>query len=293
MTQAHAIETIPSASLAETLARVSALDHYLRATRIDALSEGWLGATDLVAPDGIALDAALQHILTPYAATPDDRHVAASLLINAYAWSLSAAAIASYLTEGRVPDLDAGNVALRFSAPGEDEESSFGIAFLSDRMAVLPNDVAAGSPDAIGLADRTEVREWLRRRLEAHMAPLIEAVYRRTRLGRRAQWNLVADDCASLFLWVGEKIGAIDAACAEGLAFVSAAGSPMAPSKTSYFTLEANGRCETFRKRGGCCLYYKMPAGRNCSTCSLISTAERDRRLLEYMATTCEQETIA
>jgi hypothetical protein len=289
MTQAHMIETT-RASLTGTLARVAALDHYLRAQRIDALGDGWLGATELLASDGVALEAALQHIMTPYAAAPDDRHVYASLLINAYAWSLPAAAIACYLTEGRVPDLAPANVALRFGTPSEDDESSFGIAFLSDRMAVLPDDVAAGSPDVVVLSDRVELRDWLRQSLEAHMTPLIDAVYRRTGFGRRGQWNLVADDCAALFLLVGEKIGTMEAACAEGLSFVSAPDSPMANSKTGYFTLTSGDRCETFRKRGGCCLYYKMPAGRNCSTCSLISTTERDQRLLDYMITAYSSE---
>jgi ferric iron reductase protein FhuF len=290
----HINETSIDSPLATTLARVGALDHYLRAERIDGLGDGWWSATELVASDGEKLDAALHHTLKSYPTAPDDRHIAASFFLGWYTWAMPAAATASYLLEGRVPDLDPANIALRFIEAGDDEESSFGIAFLSDRMAVLPDDAAAGASNVIVLGDRAELREWLRQSLEAHMTPLIEAIYARTRFGRRAQWNLVADNCASLFLLVGEKTDALDAACAEGLTFVGAPGSPMARSKTGYFTLQANGRCETFRKRGGCCLYYKLPGGQNCSTCSLISEAERDRRLLAWMTeSACARETTA
>lgn len=295
MTAAMVDQEVTSSSLlSATLARMTALDAYLAARVIRELSQEWFIATDLIS-DPRRLDEALQRIVLPY--SPEDqqiavqnRHIAASFLIHSYAWTLPAAAIGTYLSEQRVPDLDPTNVALRFGQRGEDDESRLKIAFLSEHMAVLPDDPATGQPDVIVLDDKVQLREWLRVRLETHMHPLIEAVYRRTHFGRRAQWNLVADDCASLFLWAGEKLHDRERACAEGLAFIGAPGSPMQHSKTGYFTLEYNGRCGTFRKRGGCCLYYKLPTGQHCSTCSLIAEEERDRRLLEYMVKESEQE---
>jgi hypothetical protein len=286
---------VSGSPLAATLARVAALDPYLKAQTITRLHGDWFAATELI-DDSQRLHESLHRIMRPYSLedreiAAKNRHIAASFLINSYAWALPAAAIGAYLSERRVPDLDPSNVALRFSEAAEEEEGGLEIAFLSDRMAVLPDDPAAGQPDVIVVDESSQLREWMRLRLERHLQPIIEAIYGRTRFGRRAQWNLVADDCAALFLWVGQRIRDQQRSCAEGLAFVGAPDSPMRQSRTGYFTLEYAGHCETFRKRGGCCLYYKLSAGQNCSTCSLIAEEERDGRLLKWMATMQQQET--
>jgi hypothetical protein len=132
--------------------------------------------------------------------------------------------------------------------------------------------------------DLTARHECYRLAVEAHMAPMIEAVRAETGFGRRAQWNLVADDCAAAFLAAGERIDALERACHDGLAFVSAPGSPMLPSRTGYLTLEQGACRQTFRSRGGCCLYYRLPGRASCSTCVVLSAAERDARLRAYMA---------
>lgn len=36
--------------------------------------------------------------------------------------------------------------------------------------------------------------------------------------------------------------------------------------------------------RGGCCLYYRLDPGENCSTWVLRPAAERDQRLRDYLA---------
>jgi hypothetical protein len=114
------------------------------------------------------------------------------------------------------------------------------------------------------------MRNWLRQRLEAHLTPLIEAIYSRTYLGKRAQWNLVADSCAALFQHAGAALGDEAPGLEEGLAFVKVAGSPLCNPQTGYFTLEYQDRCETFRARSGCCLYYRAEeGGEKCTTCVL------------------------
>ncbi len=282
-------------SLAATLARITALAPTFETRVMELLEDGWCAAAEFMR-DSARLDESLQRVMVPYGVAGErvparNRHIAAAFLINSYAWFVPAVAIAAYLVERRAPDLDPANVALRLR-PSE-TGGLLEVGLLSGRMAVLPDDPAAGLPGVTVLNDGAQLREWLRRRLEAHLEPLIAAVHHRTGFSRRAQWNLVADDCAALFLWIGQRMGEPERACAEGLAFVGASGSPMRASKTGYITLHDGNRCETFRKRGGCCLYYRLPAKQNCSVCPLLAEAERDRRLLAYMATHHEQETTA
>jgi hypothetical protein len=136
------------------------------------------------------------------------------------------------------------------------------------------------------------LRQWLRTTLENHFAPLIERVFERTRLSHHAQWLLVADSCAALFLYLGQQLGEPARAMDEGLAFVRASGSPMNNRKTGYVTLEWNGHSDTFRARGGCCRYYTVSESGDdyCTTCVLRKPEDRDARMLKYMSEKYAQE---
>jgi hypothetical protein len=216
--------------------------------------------------------------------------VAGAFFFGHYTWYLAAAAIGCYLAERRAPDLAPDNVALRYSTftweePGASGESErIDVRFLSGRFAALPDDPAAGHADALIVEDAAALRDWLRRGLEAHLEPVTEAIAARTRLGRRAQWSLVADACAGLFLQAGGHLNDVAAGCTEGLAFVRTTGSPLYNRLVDYFTLEYQGHNQTFCARGGCCLYYRVAPGDNCATCVLRPAAERDRLLLDGMA---------
>jgi hypothetical protein len=272
--------------LAETIARVTALDNYLY-TDVGDLEAGWVRADELARADSSHLDQGLALSVARYPGA--ERRVAGAFFIGHYVWYLTVAAIGSYLSERRVPDLAPTNVALRYGTFTWEENGEAGeseridVRFLSGRFAALPDDPAVDHPDARIMSDEVALREWLRLTMEAHTEPLVEAIAARTRLGRRAQWNLVADSCASLFSHAGQHLQAAERARAEGLVFIKAPGSPMRPSHTSFTTLECNGHQDTFVERGGCCLYYRVAEGQNCLTCPLQPEEERKQRLLTYM----------
>lgn len=284
MTTAHAPSLAP---LAATLGRVGALDDDLAAA-LEPPGPGWFPAAALLAPGSPELAEGLARSVARYPGA--ERRVSGSLFINAYSWYLPAAAVAAYLAERRAPDLSIEHVALRYRTytwheGGESGEGErIDVRFLGGRFAALPDDPAAGHPDAQILPDAGALRDWLRARLEAHLGPLFDAVAAQTRLGRRAQWSLAADAIALRFLHAGELLGDAERGQAEGLALVRAAGSPLRNPATGYFTLEVGGHCETFRARGGCCLYYRVEPGENCATCVLRPEAERDQRLRDYLA---------
>lgn len=273
--------------LADTLLRVARRNEN-HAAILGPLEDGWILARDFMRKESAALIQALAHqaINDPHM----DARTRGSYLIGEYGWYVPAAAINAYLAEHRVPDLSPDNVALRLmtytwhagDASGQAERID--VRFLSGRFAALPDDPDANHSDAVILPDTNALREWLRSALEAHVTPLIESIYSATRLGHHAQWCLVADACALLFLYQGQALKDEARAKAEGLAFVKATNSPMKNPGTDYISLQYLEHDETFRARGGCCRYYTVAEDNiKCSTCVLWKPEERNQRLLDYM----------
>ncbi len=268
----------PISPLAATLERVAALDPYLRTSLLEAPVAGWMAVSDLLDAPELWLDAALDQIMARYAVA--ERKAAATFFMGSYSWYVGAAALGCYLAEGRVPSLAPEHVAVNLAAA----DGRMQVALLDQGFAALPGDPAAADQFVRLVGDAAALGTLLRTQIEAHMAAMITLIHRRTSLGQRAQWNLVADACAELCLRIGEKLPDLERGCAEGLALIKAPGSPLQPSRTSYLTLAEGERCQTFRLRGGCCLYYKTPGGTNCSTCPLIAPAEQEARLRAYLA---------
>lgn len=273
--------------LAATLARIP-VTTWQPTADIGVLEADWFRATEM-SENPARLDQALALQARDYPQM--EPRTKGSYFIGEYAWYVPSAAVTALMAERRVPDLSLENVALRVSTVQWQEGDYSGeskrldVRFLSGRFAALPDDPDAEHPDAVILPDETALREWLRSSIERHIAPLIEQIFVKTRLGRQAQWNLVADACAALFLGAGSLTSDQPRGEATGLAFVKAPGSPMKNPNTGYFTLEYGGHCETYRARGGCCRYYTVSEnGEKCSTCVLVKQEERDQRILEYMA---------
>jgi hypothetical protein len=283
--------------LFDTLARLNALDAHILGAAPGPLEAGWFRADALLREGAPELHEGLARQAARYAGM--ERRTAGSFFVNEYAWYVFAGAIGAFLAAQRVPDLDPANLALRFRSYSWEKGGETGAAeridvrFLSGRCAVLPDDPAAGLPEVTVLPDAPALREWLRAGLEAHAAPLVERLHAATRLGRRAQWNLVADACAGQFLNAGKLLGEPARAQIEGLAFVRSPGSPLRNPGTGYVTLECAGHADTFRARGGCCRYHTVGDGDTCTMCVLRPAAERDQRLRDYMARTYAADTPA
>jgi hypothetical protein len=286
-------DTDQNTPLAATLARAAALDGHTFAADLGDPDPGWFLATALYDANCTRLAEGLAHAIRQYPNA--DRRTTGAFFVGHYAWYLAGAAIYTYLAERRIPDLSSENVVLRYSTytwhAGDQsgEAESMDVRFVRGHFAALADDPAARHPDAVLLPSSLALRDWLREALEQHMAPLIDAIHTHTRLGKRAQWNLVADSCARLFQYAGQRLDDEPRGCAEGLAFIQSPASPMRASHTRYLTLECNGHLTTFVERGGCCLYYRVEPGQNCSTCPLRPTEERTQLLLASMAETFKE----
>lgn len=261
--------------LAQTLERVGELNEYLN-VRLGAPSgEGWVPASELAYEDSPHLDPFLERVGAEH--ETEDRSVMASFFFGYYNWQVAAPAIISYLTESRVPDVSATNLALHVNEAGRVDD----LAVLEEKFAALPDDPASKRPGATVVDDGDALRRYfLDRLIEGHLAPLVELLRTRTPLGRRALWAAVADRCASTVIWLTRQLGKEDLCPGEVEALV---GEPPLEGKTGVMYVEHAGRTEMFLRRGSCCFYYKL-AREHCATCPLLPLEERERRLREHLA---------
>jgi hypothetical protein len=284
------MEQTVSHPLDATLLRVAALDENMYAN-VGTLETGWFPAAALMEAQSPFLEEALERQAAHYPQM--DSRTKGAYFIGRYSWYIAAAAIATYLAEGRVPDLSPHKLALCYEQKGDKsgDAGRIHLRFLSRRFATLPHDPDAHHADALVLPNKDALRDWFRSTLEAHVTPLIARVHQQTRLGHYAQWCLVADSCAALFLNIGRMLKDEAQGKAEGLAFIKSPSSPMNNSKTGYVSLQYLDYRETFCVRGGCCRYYTVSdTAEKCSTCVLRKPEERNQRLLDYMAKQYAQE---
>ncbi len=249
-----------SSPIEDTLARASAALPYLGA-RFGALPDGWRLSADLV-HDPAAVRDLLDQVCQWY--EMKDRQVAASFLVLGYFWYPMASAVACYLTERRLPALGAGNVAVH---PRD------GVAFLSPRCYVLPDDPAAYHPEAVVLDDEGALRARLVGQLEAdHAAPLFATLRTVAPYSVTAMRANYLDRLASAVLWVSEELGKPDLARHEVPALVALANPR---TRTGLLEVEEAGQRGVFLRRGGCCLNYRLSGKEKCDTCCLRPLDER------------------
>jgi hypothetical protein len=258
-------------SLAGTLGRAGALLrwHDLQAGRPDG--DGWVACTDVLP----VLDGWLADVAASCQAPPE---TAASYWLGWYADGVAAAAIPTFVAERRVPDLAPANLSLhRDDGHWVDASAVHGPA-----LTVLPDDPAAGHPAATVVADVDALRRHLSAALLTHLAPVVEAVRQRVRLGLRVRWGLVADSIAGTFLEVGRGLGDQRAAAAEADAFLAVAA-PTLRARPTWVPLEHRGTCHVFLRRSACCLAYKTPDSGYCTSCPSTPAEEREQRLRAWL----------
>lgn len=258
--------------LAETLERVAALESGIDLSARPGFPDepGWTTVAGL-AEDRSLLEASLSRIECECGL--ENRAYAGTALLRSCLWRTLTPAVAALLTERRLPDLRAENVALRFGESGFAED----LAFAGARFVALPGDLDAGHPDAIIRPSENAMLLWLRETLaESYLEALIPALRSlRMRRGTRTLWSVAADVCAEAFIFVGQGLGRAEEACA--LAERTLAAPPLSGPINCYI-FEYDGGSMLTRVRNACCLYYKLGKGA-CFTCPRTSDEERSRRM--------------
>jgi hypothetical protein len=220
----------------------------------EAPGDGWVPATELAGPAAPALDELLAAPAKLWGAKP---HAAAALAYKQYTYWLAMPAVLGWAVARRVPLLDAANVAVRLGT--DDHRVQLGM--YRPVVAVLPDDPAAGHPDAVVAGGEAELLAVLRDTLlDRHVAPLVAATRERVRIGAHTLYGQLAAGVTYVLTAAGElladPVGA-GAALLEALGMTRLADLREAPE---------GGLCV---RRSTCCLAFVVPGlgGQTCPDC--------------------------
>jgi hypothetical protein len=211
----------------------------------------WLPATELLAAGSAHLEMQLK--LAGERLGTASPAVAASALVEGYAWTLARPLFAAVAAGEAPADLAAGNVLVSF-ADG------------------LPAAVAAGDAPAPPPAAAAV------RMVDGHLAVLVARLLERgVRRGPRALWGLVANACAAAAIEEAQAAGHPPRRAAKLVdAFFTA---PIWPLPTPpLILLTTGGHARLVRRRVTCCLNYTVADG-PCATCPLLPAEETSQRM--------------
>ncbi len=216
-----------------------------------ALVEGWFPATNVV--HGYAVDELLDAARERWQASP---HAAAALAFKSYAYWLTLPAVVGYASARRVPLVAPDNVLVRLHGTAPFVE----LGLRRPEVAVLASDpvTALGWPGVRVLPDEPALLEYLRSTLlEAHLAPLMEQLHERVRVGQRTLLGSVASGVAYALVRSADALpGGVAGTAAE---ILDALGLADLVEVTSDLQV----------RRRTCCLAFTLPEPKLCSGCCI------------------------
>ncbi|MCT2582555.1 (2Fe-2S)-binding protein [Actinophytocola sp. S1-96] len=167
--------------------------------------------------------------------------------------------------ERRVPSLRPEHLAFRVARPRPHPES---IALLDRGFVCLPEDPAAGTPEATVVPDERALAAVLRGRFTAHASRFVAAFAPTVRFGRHTLWAAATDALDDSMLLAGRYGGDEGAGVVDGALLLPerlvpfTSGSTMRPAETG---------AGWTRRRESCCFHYLLECGKGpCSTCPRV-----------------------
>lgn len=274
--------------LGQTFAHIHQLNQYIGARLGTPTEAGWVTPAELLAPGSIHL-AALINTTQTRLHTKAANTISGALL-QEYQWPLISTAVACFLVDRRVPDLQPASVYLRLPTAEQGEradEDHITIAYSSHRFVALPHDPAANHPDATLVPDLDTLRNALRGGLESHFAWVIEQLNQRMGCKPRGLWLYVTDRLAGTLSWLMQaqhKTCGLAQLEPEFNALLRSPNSPLMNKKVGFFELLYKEETHIYLDRATCCYWYKTDGGDYCTTCPHWTKAERNARLLAQLA---------
>ena len=264
--------------LVRSLREAGELDPYLEMPVCEVGETGWSPAIAMFQVD----DTILRELVMSYGHASwgtTNNHVAASAFIIAYLTRLIYPMVGQYVLRRRVPRVTLENLSFhrthgRIDATG----------LSHPQFAVLPDDPAAGHPDAEVLNSETDLyrhlRDWA---FKSNLEIVITALRRSVPASFKVSQNAVAAACAQalhrLYNLVEDKSLVLEAA--ETLF-----GDPssLIYGQVSLEVIEHEGKEGFFARRAGCCLVWRTREGDGyCSNCILQPRDEQTRRFKEML----------
>ncbi|WP_460406494.1 (2Fe-2S)-binding protein [Actinophytocola sediminis] len=188
------------------------------------------------------------------------------------AWYLSVPGYVAALLfhhERRVPSLRPEHLAFRTTRPRPHPEST---ALLDPRFVCLPDDPAAGTPDATVVPDEGALAAVLRGRFTAHAARFVAAFAPTVRFGRHTLWAAATDALDDSMLLAGRYGGDEAAGVVDAALLLPERLSPLTSGSTMRPVAGAAGEPVSWtRRRESCCFHYLLEHGKGpCATCPRV-----------------------
>jgi hypothetical protein len=230
----------------------------------------------------------LDHMVQVFGETAgtDEPAVAASLLCQAWAVSVTRAGIAQLVSARRMPDLTATNTLLVIDSEGRPT----GASMLTPRFVAPASNraAAAAEPAAEIVADDDALFARARAILfDGHLSMLVDALHDLAPVGRRLLWGNVAAATAGSFAVLSAASPAVagaDRLEQDARRLLDQPGSPT-EGLAELFPVAHDGGVRLFVRRQTCCLRYRLPdAPPTCLSCRLVPESERRRRIALRLA---------
>ncbi len=273
--------------LAATLAHVMADYPYLQAQHGVPDGAAWFCPATVYSAGSAALRAQIAH--TQATLRTNSPTMVAGSLLQHLQWPLLNVAVRCYLREQRVPAVRLDQVWLRLPADAGPIGEPDAVALAATRFYALPGDPDAAHPDAVLVPGRAALRERLREMIIAHFAPVVALLSAELGCHARTLWLFVADGLAGTLAWTlieQEPLVSRAVVEAELDGLVRVPSSPLYARQIGLFELTFRGQARLCYARVTCCYWYRTAeaAGDCCTTCPRRPAAERDARLLRFMA---------
>ena len=216
----------------------------------------WFPGASLTDPDGPAVERLLEDAARRWRLGP---HAAAALAFKGYAWAATLPVVVGWVLHRRVPLLETANLRLGIA----DALPYVRFDLADAAVAVLSEDPVASHPSACAVDDTDALLAAARTALiDDHLAGVISALHRATRVGERLLWGSVAESIAQSVLIL--PTGAVADAADTARFLVDAFGSRLA-ELVEIVDEPAQPRV----RRRTCCLLFTGADGRAayCASC--------------------------
>lgn len=200
----------------------------------------------------------------------DEDRVATVLYLHSYAYRVAAPMLAAWVLHGRVPDVSAANLSLRFNAIGRPQD----VTMRAPRVYALPGDSMTDA-EVVPVADLAGAA--IEVLLTRHLLPLMTRLRPFGKLGLPVAKGSVASQ-------IGAALSFIDAQSAApwqtvsriALEFLERTTAEIAGQGVSGdMQLQQAGEREgVIFRRGTCCLIYRVPDKGYCGGCPLRTRDE-------------------
>ncbi|WP_405551918.1 (2Fe-2S)-binding protein [Streptomyces sp. NBC_01171] len=239
------------------------------------VGDGWVTADGLAA-GGAQLDSFLAwddaQVVRDYGqhGRPD---VIAGFGLHRYAWPACLLITVPWFLHRRVPRLPAAHVAYH--------RTEGRMAVRPGTFACLPDDPAAGLPEAVVVADEEALRAEVRAAVAEHLEPVLGGFGPRMRRRGRALWGMATDEIVEGLWYLASLFGEGEERRAMGELELLLPGAtrPYAGSAAFRELTGPDGAPLPTRDRVSCCMFYTLRPEDTCVTCPRTCDSDRVAKL--------------